>query len=497
MNYLGRAISGTAMTVLTIGLIGAAGWQLYTSVTSSEARKRPPARERSYAVDVGTLTQTSVTPTITAYGQVQTWNSLEIRAPASGPITEISPNFRDGLSVQAGDLLFRIDPENAERRVIDARAALEQAKLEFSEATLNRAHVDAELASAREQTAVRHRDLTRKQALAGKRLITTEVLNAAELALSTSLQSETARQAAVLTAKGRIDKAKADVERAQLTLKDAEQALGETSYRAPFSGRLTDVAATLGRRISQNEKLATLIDPTALEVSFPVRNGDFGHLLDKTNGHKLLPLSVKVTLDLSGTPIVVNGTLDRTAAVAASQSGRTVYAKLKPDETSVLRPGDFVTVSIAEPKLSQIAVIPTAAATNDGRILLVGENGRLEEHQAKIIRRQGENLVVASVPFGAQFVRLHLPYLAPGVPVKARGNAPARNATTPRSETVGADGVAIDDAKRAEFIKLVKASKRMPKDRRASILKELAKSKPSKAVVERLERRLAKRRSRS
>jgi multidrug resistance efflux pump len=506
MSYINRALSGAALTLVTIGLVGAAGWQLYASVSSSESRKRPPARERSYAVDVGTLALTSVTPKVIAYGQVQTWNSLEVRAPAAGPITEISPNFRDGLAVQAGELLFRIDPDNAERRVIDAKAALAQAKYELSEATLNRAHVDAELASARGQTAVRQRDLKRKQALGRKRLITSEVLNAAQLALSTSKQSEIAKQTAVLTAKGRIDKAHADVERAELALKDVEQSLGETSYRAPFAGRLTDVAATLGRRLSQNEKVAALIDPKALEVSFLVRNSDFGHLLDKTNGHKLLPLPVKVSLDLAGTSVVVDGTLDRTAAVAASQSGRTVYAKLNAGQASVLRPGDFVSITIDEPKLANVAVIPTAAATNDGRILLVGNNGRLTQHQAKILRRQGENLIVDSVPLGRQFVRLYLPFLAPGVKVKPRqmkprevmpASKPAIASKPVKTQSVVADGVAIDAAKRAQLVKLVKASRRMPEDRRATILKELTKPKPSKAVVDRLERRLARRARRS
>jgi multidrug efflux pump subunit AcrA (membrane-fusion protein) len=477
-------------------LIGTAGWQLYTSVTHAEKRERPPARERSYAVDVGILKAENVTPVVTAFGQIQTWNSLEIRAPAAGPISQISPNFRDGLTVKAGELLFRIDPENAERRVIDSKAALAQAKFELTEATLNRAHVAAELESAKSQTAVREQDLQRKQGLADKRLATAAVITDATLALSVSRQAERAKQTAVLAADGRIDKAKANVERAHLTLKDAEQSLRETTYRAPFTGRLTDVAATLGRRISQNEKLAALIDPDALEVSFQVANGDFGNLLDRTSAHKLMNLAVTATLDLPGAPITAHGTIDRTAAVAASQSGRLVFAKLNASETSVMRPGDFVTVRIIEPALANVAVIPTAAATNDGRILLVGENGRLSQHQASIVRRQGDNLVVGNVPFGRQFVRLYLPFLAPGVKVKAREKPDSGSAVVQSGSNVS-DGVTIDDEKRAAFVQLVKASSRMSEDRRQEILKELEKTTPSKAVIERLERRMARRRNRS
>ena len=81
--------------------------------------------------------------------------------------------------------------------------------------------------------------------------------------------------------------------------------------------------------------------------------------------------------------------------------------------------------------------------------------------------------------------------------VKPRQGTPAIASTKVRTQPIGGGGVVIDDAKRAAFIKLVKASRRMPEERRASILQELAKPNPSKAVVERLERRLARRSGRS
>jgi len=498
MKFIPRAFTGIALGLITLGLIGTAGWRLHSAVSGATKKQRPPARERIYAVDVGTLSPARISPTITAYGQIQTWNSLEIRAPAAGPIIEISSNFRDGLTVAVGELLFRIDPELSERRVIDAKAALAQANFELSEATLSLSHVEAELRSAKAQIAVRASDLARKSSLFVKKLTTSTVVDDATLALSASRQATFAKQQAVLAAKSRIDKSKASVERAQLTLKDARQTLSETSYRAPYSGRFTDVSATVGRRVSANEKLGVLIDPKALEVSFQVRNGDFGQLLDPSATNKLARLPVKVLLDLSGKTIAVDGVLDRTAAVAGGQAGQTVYAKLNAAHSTVLRPGDFVTVEITEPVLSGVAVIPTAAATNDGRILLVNKSGRLSEHEASIIRRQGDKLVVGAVPFGRQFVRLRLPFLAPGIKVKPRNTIMPATAQAPsRPSTKSEDGVAIDEAKRAALIKLVKASSGMSQDRQTRMLEELAKAKPSRRIVERLERRLSHRGNRS
>ena len=493
MNLVRRAAIGSLLTLVTAGLIGTAGWRLHTAISGATDQYRPSARERSYAVDVGTLTSTNTVPTTVAYGQVQSWNSLEIRAPAGGTITEISKNLRDGLNVGIGELLFRIDPEQATRRVIDATAGLSQAKFEQSEATLTLTHVEAELEGLKSQISVRESDLTRKKKLLARKLTTSTIVDDAVLALASARQSELSQLQAVLAAKARIDKAKAGVERAELALKDAKQTLLETSYRVPFAGQLADVSATLGRRISANEKLATLIDPGSLEVVFQMRNSDFGNLVGADN--KLRRLPVKVTLDLADKAVTLSGRLDRTAALASSQTGRTIYAKLNADEATVLRPGDFVTVEVTEPKMTGISVIPTAAASADGRILLVNDDGRLAEHPTTILRRQGDNLIVRDVPLGKQFVRLRLPFLAAGIKVRPRNvDQPAAFASTENTSSGGSEeDVAIDDTKRAALIEMVKASARMPEDRRAQVLAELAKPKPPRSLVERLERRLARR----
>lgn len=517
MRVLARALTGIALTCITVGLIGASAWRLHDAVTSADKRKRPPARERSYAIDAGQLTATRVAPIVTAYGQVQAWKTLEIRAPAAGPVTEISENFRDGLVVEKGELLFRIDPEIAERRVIDAKAALAQAETERAEAQQSRRHMQAEVASAKAQLAVRNGDLERKTTLFQKKLLPAASLDEARLSVSAAEQGVVAKEQAMLALEGRIEKAEAGVERARLSLSDAQRALNDTSYRAPFTGRLTDVALTLGRRLSQNEKLAELIDPQALEVSFPVRNADIARLLDPARPQRLLPLPVTATLDLVTEDIVVEGTLERTAAVAPVQTGRTVFARLGGGNAAALSPGDFVTVRITEPAIDNVAVIPAEAASVDGRILVVGEDGRLEDVKTRIVRRQADTLIVADAPFGKAYALRRLPYLAPGIKVDTRdksretppvasandGNAGAAAASSGtagerrgRRDRGGAreDGevVAIDEARRAALIAHVKANVRMSEDRKQRILDELAKPQPSRRVVERIEQQIVR-----
>ena len=256
---------------------------------------------------------------------------------------------------------------------------------------------------------------------------------------------------------------------------------------------MTEVEATLGRRVSQNEKLGVVIDPEALEVSFRVRDAEFGRLLAKDASGKLSPLSVKATLDLGGRKIEVDGTIDRAAAVTSTaDGGRTVYAKISSAAQSAIRPGDFVTVYVREPALTAVALIPARAASENGLLFVIGNDGRLAEIKAKILRRQGANLIVAGVPFGQSYVKTRLPYLSVGVAVTLRTKeTPAKNgpamASKPRG---GGDMISLSAKRRTILIAAVKANTRMPQARKQRILVMLEKPQAPRRLIERLESRL-------
>ena len=57
-------------------------------------------------------------------------------------------------------------------------------------------------------------------------------------------------------------------------------------------------------------------------------------------------------------------------------------------DRSIDRPGDFVTVRIEEPPISQVAVLPAAALDAGARVLVVAEDERLESIDARLLRRQ-------------------------------------------------------------------------------------------------------------
>lgn len=499
MRLITRAISGLMIVAVTMGLLGFAGWRVHSVVTAEKSGRKMHAREREFSVQAAAFEARDLTPVITAYGQVHAWETLEIRAAAAGPITEIADNFRDGRAVEAGELLFRIDPETAQRRVTDAEAALMQARSELAEADAALGYLRADENLARTQLQVRQADLKRKQQLHGKDIVTAAVLDESMMAVSSAEQSLAAKTQAIVSGEALKERAQKNLERAGIALKDAERALRDTSYRAPYAGRLTSVAATLGRRVSQNEKLADFIDPGALEVSFRVRNSEFARLINPDSPDKILPQPIKARLDLQGYVVEVDGVLDRPAAVVdINQGGRTVFARLQGAKLSALRPGDFVTVQIYEQPLQNVALIPHTAATEDGRILTV-EGDRLAEVRVDIKRRQADGLIVAGFPADKSYVITRMPYLGPGIKVKPQKQTPKNDASDPAIAAVPPpdNQITLSDEQRVALIKHVRSSKRMSEQRRKEAIEALSNATAPKDLVDRLQRQLQRRESRS
>lgn len=494
MRFLTRAMSGLIIASITLGLIGLGVWRLYGALGGIEARRAEPARERSYAVEVATLAPRTVRPVITAYGEVRAWRMLEVRAAAAGPITELSERFRDGATVRAGERLFGIDPTDYRRRVRDAQIALAQARADLAEAKELFVLAAAESRIAKRQLGLKNDNLARKRALRGKGIVAQLALDEARSGVANAQQILNSSLKAELAARMGIQGGDFGIQRAMIALEDANKALADTRYHAPFAGPLTGVVATLGRRVTQNEVLGTLIDPATLEVSFRVTDEAFGRLLTARGGSALKPLAVTAMLALGTRRVEVAGTLDRAAAVSRlSDGGRMVFARIAAGADTVLRPGDFVTVEIEEEPIANVAVVPAQAVSQDGRVFLIGTGDRLEEVTGTIVRRQAGTVVMAGLPFGRRYVRARLPYLGAGIAVKPReaGAPPAARLAHLEARIKGGGRlIALDDARRARLIGYVKSRELMPEEIRTNILAALAEAKVPRAMVDRLEARI-------
>jgi hypothetical protein len=250
---------------------------------------------------------------------------------------------------------------------------------------------------------------------------------------------------------------------------------------APFDGLLADVAAVPGRLVSVNEKLGMLIDPTALEVAFRVSRAEYARLADSDG--EVLPLQITAGLEVDGIEVTVPGVIDRAgASVGAGQTGRLIYARLDAGQVGLFRPGDFLTVRVAEPSLTGVAVLPATAVGADGRILLVGEGDRIEEAEVAVLRRQDDRVIVSGAPFGRSYVTERQPALGPGIRIRP---------ITPGAAVADAPEamVRLSPERRAGLIAAVHGNARMPQEAKARILAALEAEEVPQSVIDRLETR--------
>lgn len=428
MRFLTRTLMGVFLLCLTAGLLALAGGSLYRAMNSGDAgggRGRGP-QERVFTVLTGTIENGPATPVITAYGEVSSRRTLEVRAAVAGRVVEIADAFRDGGRVKAGTVLLRVDPADAESALALARAELAEAKASRAEAETRLELAEADLAAAKQARELRAQALARQEDLRDRGAGTGAAVEDAEIALASAEQALVGRRQALAQAKAALDLARIAVERRQIAVDEAERTLADTTVTAPFDGLLTEASVVDGAIVGTNEKIGSLIDPDALEVAFRVSTAQFARLLGP--GGRLGEAEVTATLPLDDDPVEVSGIVDRAGAeVGAGQTGRLLYARLHGEGAAALRPGDFLTVTIVEPPLSDVAVIPASAASAAGEILLVGEDDRLEAAEVRILRRQGDMLIVDGAPEGRDYVVARAPHLGPGVKVRAvpRGDARA------------------------------------------------------------------------
>ena len=483
MRFLGRGLIGLLLFSLALGLLGLAGNTIKVAVQDrmNQEPRSQKARERTFAVKVVPAEVTSINPTLNAFGEIQSRKTLDLRMAASGQIQELSTNFVEGGSVKSGELLIRLDDSDYQTAVDLAENNLIDAKNEVMEAARNLSFSKEELAAAAEQEKLRRRALTRQKDLVERGVGTAAALENAELSASGATQAVLSRKAAVDQAKNRGAQAETRLVRAELALKDAKRKLEDTKLYAEFSGLLSGVSLVKGGIVSANERLGQLIDPEVLEVSFKISTQQYTRLLNDNGELLKAPVSVALTNTEQG--LNADGVIIRdSASVAKGQTGRQVYAKLT--KSVGFKPGDFVAVKVEEPTLNWVVKLPSTALDASNKVLLLGEGERLEEAQVKLMRRQGNEVIVRSRDLsGKEIVAQRTPVLGAGIKVKAIRSGE-------ENEVAEVEMLELTEERRAKLISAIETNGYIPKTVKERIIGQLTQPKVPADVVARIESRM-------
>ncbi|MEM9434305.1 MAG: HlyD family efflux transporter periplasmic adaptor subunit [Pseudomonadota bacterium] len=483
MRFIRRSLVGLFLLSLTVALLSVAGSVVYSSLQDRWAKEERvrPARERVFSVNVIEIQPDTISPVLATFGEVASRRTLDLRAPLGGTLVELAAQFEEGAEVRQGQLLARIDPADAQTSVDVARTDLDEANADFSEAQRALSLAEDELVAAQDQAELRDRALDRQNDLKSRGVGTEAAVETAELAASSARQSVLSRRQAVQQAEARVTQIATLIERRSINLANAQRLLADTEIHADFSGRLTDVAVSAGGLVANNERLATLVDPSALEVSFRVSTSQFARLLGPEG--ELIDAPVTVTLDVLGTALTTSARLVRdSASVSEGTTGRLLFANI--GDPKGMRPGDFVNVQVTEPELSRVVQVPATAVDGRGTVLVLGDENRLTLADVQVLRRQGDDTVIRARGLaGREIVAERSPLLGEGIRVN-----PLRPGA--ESQDQGPEMVLLDDDRRAKIIAFVESNQRIPNDVKSRMLAQLAEPEVPAQMVARIESRM-------
>ena len=276
---------------------------------------------------------TDVAMTLHVTGQILAWDQADVAAGTNGKLEAVYVDR--GSIVHRGDVLARVDARQAAAMLDDARAMLEQSK------------VDSTRADA---------DCGREQKLFEQGLS------------NDSMHQQT--QAGCSAARARAASAQAHVDQVQATVSDS-------SIKAPFDGIVADRKVDVGEYVTAPQPVVTLVGngPLRLELRVPA-----DHATEVAENQS-------VTFAPSTAPdLVTTTTLTHVGPSLSAQSRDLVVEGRVENPNPKLKSGMFVTADI-ELGRQTLPVVPRAALVEDAGIqhLFVVVGGKLEERIVQLV----------------------------------------------------------------------------------------------------------------
>ncbi|WP_413491470.1 MdtA/MuxA family multidrug efflux RND transporter periplasmic adaptor subunit [Morganella psychrotolerans] len=312
-----------------------------------------PGRPPLAPVQVAKATSETIPRTLSALGTVQAANSVTITSRVEGQLMKI--HFEEGQKVNAGDLLFTIDPRPFEIQLAQAQAQLAKDK--------------ATLANAR-------RDLSRYQKLAATHVISQQELDTQQALVKSEEAGIQVDQAAV-------DNAKLQLTYSRIT--------------APVSGKAGLRQVDTGNFITAGTAMPLVVinQTTPADVLFTVPENDIALI---RMAQRTIPQLAVVARNKDNSIKLAQGTL-LTLDNQIDPATGTIKAKARfANEDDLLFPNQFVNVLLQVGQLQDAVVIPDAAlqmGTEGHYVWLLGADNTVRKQIVEVALQTPERVVIS------------------------------------------------------------------------------------------------------
>lgn len=365
---------------------------------AAQQQDRPPP-----AVTVQTIQPQDVILSTTLPGRVVASATAEVRPQVAGIITERL--FQEGGRVEAGDVLYTIDPASYEAAVALADAAVAQAQ--------------AQLNAAQKEEA-------RQQELASRNISSTAALDTAVAGRDTALASLQAAQAQRNAAQIELDRTEI---KARLS--------GEIGRSLTSKGALVTASQTSPMAVIRNiDTVYVDVTQSAAEI-IEWRRGNLGERM----GDSLQQVSLTLA---DGSLYDQTGTLTAAEPDVNEQTGVVVLRMSFDNPDKLLLPGMYVQVEMPVRTAKAVFLVPQEAISRNRRgqptAMVVDAENVVEARQLTVLQDIGSNWVVSDgLTAGDRVVIVGLQKASPGATVTPEDQSAAAQADP---GTTSADGAA-------------------------------------------------------
>ncbi len=426
-----RIATGFAKTLLPVLAIAAgfAGFK-YLKATRPETPKQPQA-ERTFAVETVAAHRTSAQPTLRLYGSTVAGRQVDIRALVAGRVIETNDELREGGRIAAHTRLLTIDPFDYKSALDEARAQRYEtaARLKEQEASLGAEKTT--LTHARAQLVIAEADVARAEQLTARGNLSDRSLDDRRQVVLQRRQAADQLQSSIPVWEARIAQTKLTAERLDVAIERAQRRLAETRLEAPFDAFVTEVAAQVGRMVSVNDKVATLIDRSWIEAQFSLSDSQFGRITAEDG--TLEGRKVVARWKLGEATFAFDAIVTRVGArITSTTGGVDVFARIAtPEQPVQIRPGAFVELEVPDVSFDDVVRVPSTALYDRDTVFVVVD-GRLDPRKVSLIgTAAGDILIRGPLQNGERIVTSRLSTPGKGLAVK---DVTMPSATTPTAK---------------------------------------------------------------
>ena len=422
------------------------GWleQLTGLFTDKKQAQNAPQQRPAPAVSFVVMQPQQVVLTNELSGRTSAFRTAEIRPQVSSIIQERL--FTEGANVNAGDVLYQLDPSSFQAALDSAKANLLASKkaVDRSKAALRASQADigrikAQLSLARSDSKRYEQSFKQNIVSAAQRdqAATGAVVAEADLA-SAQAQVESSRSA--------IAAAQAAVQQAEAAVQTAKINLGYTKVTAPISGRIGISNVTEGAVVTAYQPMPLSIiqqmDPIYADI--PQAAAKLLHL--RKNGLKEdgdAHNKVELLLE-DGTFYPQDGILQFSDVTVDPSTGSVTLRAVFPNPDGMLLPGMFVRTVIQEATREQALLVPqqgvSRTSKGDPFVLVVNAESKAE-YRLLVVERaiKDQWLVTKGLAPGDKVIVEGLLMLRPGTVVNASlfGEKPEGGGAPPKKGGAG------------------------------------------------------------